>query len=123
MKRPSVKNRKRPIPLPKDVIIANRAEVRRYLEPYPELADLLPAVVERTRQEFGPAAELELLVNHDPEIYDPFLILYVRLPSYGPGLMARLDSVWLSFEDALSATEGWLIITSDCRRLKAKHGV
>ena len=72
------------------VVIDTHDHVRAYLKRFPGLiAHVLPTV-ERARQEFGDAAELTLTINDDPESYDPYLKVYISLPSYGPETMSRM---------------------------------
>src|SRR5262245_32163580 len=63
--------------VPYRVVVDCPDHVRAYLERYPELIPHVLPTVERTRQEFGDAAELTLTINDDPECYDPFLKMYV----------------------------------------------
>jgi hypothetical protein len=89
--------------------------VRSYLEKYPELIPHILPTVERARQEFGDAAGLTLTINDDPEIYDPYLRLYVRLPKYDREADERLESMTLSLGEAIADLEGYFRVTADFR--------
>src|SRR5436309_2792635 len=67
--------------------------VRAYLAKYPELIPHVRPAVASTRQEFGDVADLTLTINDDPEFYDPYLKLYVRLPRYDREADERLESI------------------------------
>jgi hypothetical protein len=105
------------------VLIPHREEVGAYLDSHPDLGEILPAISAHARQEFGTQAELTLRVYRDPEINDCYLSLYVRLPSYDEAIMARLDRVSQPFEDELCQASGYLLVTTDFRPPRAKHGV
>ena len=97
------------------VVIDTRDHVRAYLERFPGLiAHVLPTV-ERARQEFGDAAELTLTINDDPESYDPYLKMYISLPSYGPDTMSRIDSIQEPLDEATADLEGFLLVSTDHR--------
>jgi hypothetical protein len=89
--------------------------IRAYLEKYPELIPHVLPTVERARQEFGDVAELTLTVNEDPEIYDPYIKMYVSLPKYGPDTMARIDKVREPLGEATADLEGYFHVTTDHR--------
>jgi|SRR5579884_3615533 len=95
--------------------VAHPDEVCAYLAQHPDVAGLLVKACERARLEF-PANELVLTVNHDPEIDDPYLMLYVRQWPYPPDILQRLNAVWDPFEDLLSQSSGWLVISTDFRK-------
>jgi len=82
------------------VVIDTRDHVRAYLERFPGLMPHVLPTVERARQEFGDAAELTLTINEDPESYDPYLKMYISLPSYGPDMMSRIDSIQEQLDEA-----------------------
>jgi hypothetical protein len=88
-------------------------DVRAYLAKYPELIPHVLPTIQRARQEFGDAAELTLTINDDPEIYDPYLKLYVRLPKYGPDTMGRIDKVREPMSEATADLEGYFRVTTD----------
>jgi hypothetical protein len=100
---------------PYGVVVKSLEYIRAYLDKYPELIPHIRPTVERARQEFGGAAELTLTVNEDPEIYDPYLKLYVSLPSYGPDTMARIDKVREPLGEATADLEGEFHVTTDHR--------
>ena len=98
-------------------------EVGAYLEPYPELARILPAIASRIRTAFGEEAELSLEAYVDPEIDDHYLTLYVRQPAYQDDLMARLRDISAAFEQELSNAGGWLLVTTDFRAPRSAHAI
>ena len=67
---------------PSRIIIRDRADVTNYLLSNPELIPLLGPICAQARQEFGQEADLEMFINHDPEIDDQHLTVLVRIPSY-----------------------------------------
>ena len=73
------------------------------------------STVERARREFGDAAELTLTINDDPESYDPYLKMYISLPSYGPDTMSRIDSIQEPLDEATANLEGFLLVSTDHR--------
>jgi hypothetical protein len=108
---------------PHHVEIPKPLEVQSYLQEHADLADLLPAICRRVREEVGEQAELSLEVYGDPETDDPYLTLYVRQAVYEPDLLTRLDRAWAPFEEPLSERSGWLLVTSDFRPPGWRHGL
>ena len=102
--------------LPADVHVSGVEQVDSYLRGHRDLAAMVPAMCLQAREEFGPQAELTIQINHDHEIDDPYLILYVRLPAYAPDTRKRIDAVWQHFEEELSGLSGWIILTTDFRK-------
>ena len=92
--------------------------IRSYLEKNPELVSHILPTVQRARQEFGDEAELTLTVNEDPEIYDPFVRLFIRLPKYGPDTMPRIDKVREPLVEAIADLEGDFHVTTDFRIIR-----
>lgn len=111
------KSKAKPGSLPADIRVAGVREVNGYLRKHPRLAKLVPAICLRTREEFGAAAELTIRLNHDQEIHDPYLVLDVRLPSYAPDTRKRIDAVWQQFEEQLCGLSGWIVLTTDFRKV------
>lgn len=109
------KSKPRKVAIPSDVRLAK--PVHAYLSKHRKLAQLLPAICRRMREEFGPRAELVLDVNRDPEFEDPYLKLVVRLACYERTMASRIDSIWNKFEKDLCDIPGWLLITTDYRVL------
>ncbi len=93
------------------------------MEQNPGLADLLPSLCARALQEFGDQSELSLEMYHDPEIEDHYLVLYVRQQPYDDKIMERINNIWAPFEAQLSAASGYLLVTTDFRPSRCKHGV
>jgi hypothetical protein len=104
--------------LPADVLVSGVREVNSYLRGHPDMAEIVHAICRRAREEFGSTAELKIQLNHDQESDDPYLILYVRLPSYAADTRQRIDAVWQHFEEELRGRSGWIIATTDFRRVK-----
>jgi hypothetical protein len=90
-------------------------EVCAYLDEFPDIADVVIAICQRTREEFGPDAELNLFINRDPEIDDKYLKLRVSLPVYGSDMWSRLDAIADAHEDQLWDKSGWIRLTTDFR--------
>jgi hypothetical protein len=86
--------------------------VCKYLDAFPDIAELVPAIGRKTRQEFGPGAVLSLVVNRDPEIYDPYLKLRVSLPNFTPDVVDRFDEISRSFDDELYDKKGYILLTT-----------
>lgn len=99
--------------LPTNWNIAKGEEVRLYLDKYPDLSNIVTEVCRKARSDFGPNASLTLQVYHDPEIEDEYLVLYVRLPSYPPDIMARIRAVTAAHECQLSDMVGTILVTTD----------
>jgi hypothetical protein len=104
--------------LPGRVNVVNADEVLAYLAQYPELIPILPDLCAKTRAEFGDEAELQLELVHDYEIYDPHLVLCVRLRNYDDTVLPRIFAIDAIFEDRLTDAEGWLSLTTDFRTLR-----
>jgi hypothetical protein len=83
-----------------------------YLDTFPDIADAVPAIGRKTRQEFGPGAVLSLVVNRDPEIDDPYLKLRVSLPNFTPDILDRFDEISGSFDDELYDKKGYILVTT-----------
>jgi hypothetical protein len=97
------------------VVIDTHDHVRAYLKRFPRLIPHVLPTVERARREFGDAAELTLTINDDPESYDPYLKMYISLPSYGPDTMARIDSIQEPLDEATADLEGFFLVSTDHR--------
>ncbi len=109
--------------LPGKVEVVNRDEVLAYLAQHPELVPILPDLCARTRAEFGDEAELLLELKHDFEIYDPHLVLCVRMPQYGESVREKIHAIDMAFDDRLADNEGWLWVTTDYRTTRGKNAV
>jgi hypothetical protein len=103
------------------IAIPNPEEVSAYLGQHCDLADLLPALCARARNEFGFEAELSLEIYQDPEIEDHYLTLYVRQPAYEEKIIERIEAA--SYEEDLADKTGWLLLTTDFGPPRSKHGV
>jgi hypothetical protein len=100
------------------VVIDSPDHVRAYLKRFHGLIPHVLATVERARREFGDAAELTLTINDDPESYDPYLKMYISLPSYGPDTMPRIDSIQQPLDDATAHPEGFFLVSTDHRLVR-----
>jgi hypothetical protein len=89
--------------------------VQAYLGRFPGLIPHLLPTVEHARREFGDSAELSLTINDDPESYDPYLKMYISLPSCGPNTMSRIDKIQEPLDEATADQEGFFLITTDHR--------
>jgi hypothetical protein len=97
------------------VLIDARDHVRAYLKRFPGLIPYVLSTVEHARREFGEAAELTLTINDDPESYDPYLKMYISLPSYCPDTMSRIDSIQEPLDEATADLEGFFLVSTDHR--------
>jgi len=103
--------------------IADNQEVLSYLEKHSQLGVILPSICALARRLFGPESELILSVYQDPEIKDSHLSLVVRLPRYDENITELLDRVTEPYEAELCDASGYLLVTTDFRNPRAKHGV
>lgn len=88
-------------------------EVRRYLDRYPELGDILLSACGEIFNCFDTRARLSLDLYRDPEIADDYLTLYVRQEHYDGDILDILDGIAASLDSQLAASSGWLLLTSD----------
>jgi hypothetical protein len=105
----------------REVQMPCRAEVTDYLGSHPDVVDLLPRICDRARQSFV-HGELVLKVNLDPEIDDPYLMLYVRVWPYPADMGHRLEEVWAPFEEQLAGSSGWVVISTDYQQPEKNRG-
>jgi len=105
------------------IAIPNPEEVSAYLGQHCDLADLLPALCARARNEFGFETELSLEIYQDPEIEDHYLTLYVRQPANEEKIIERIEAIAASYEEDLADKTGWLLLTTDFGPPRSKHGV
>src|SRR5262249_55178102 len=99
--------------LPGGIRVENADEVLAYLAQFPDLIPILPDLCAATRAEFGEEAALLLELVQDMEIYDPHLVLWVRLRHYDDTVMPRIFAIDAAFEDRLTDAEGWLWVATD----------
>jgi hypothetical protein len=97
-------------------------EVSEYLSQHSDIVNVVTEVIERARDQFG-SAELVLIVNHDPEMHDPYLMLYVRESPYPPNMLERLNSIWEPIEAQLTDNSGWLVVSTDFREPGSDGGI
>ena len=98
--------------------IRHAAEVRAYLDQHPDMYGVMEEICKGARQEFGPEAFITLQVYRDPEIDDEYLLLRVRLRSYGPDMTQRIRSVSAPYESDLYDKSGSVIVTTDFRPIR-----
>jgi hypothetical protein len=65
---------------------------------------------------FGSDAELSLELYRDPEMSETCLVLYVRLCVYDAGIIERIEHACAPYDDALEASAGQFLVTTDFRR-------
>jgi hypothetical protein len=105
------------------IALANEAEITTYLAAHPDLANVVPSVGARVREEFGKDAQLTLRLYRDPEIDDRYLSLNVRLLGYDDHTMERIDRVSEPFDEQLCDASGYLLVTTDFRAAEANRNV
>ncbi len=96
-----------------EIKLPKRNEVEDYLSEHAGLRSILGPVCQRMRSEFGPHAELSLIVYRDPEIQDRYLTLYVRQRKYDSNIIDRIEQISAEFEAGVSASSGHLLISTD----------
>jgi len=80
---------------------------------YRELTFFVLFAANRARSRFKSAVQLSLEVYHDPEIDDQYLALYVRQEEYDDNIFDVIDGISEEYENMLSESEGWFVLTSD----------
>jgi hypothetical protein len=103
--------------------IEGRAEVRDYLLRHPDMVPMVVRVRDLAREGLGPDTELTLEVYHDPEIYDPHLVMYARQDVYDDEIMERIEEISELYAEELGAIPGWLHLTSDFQSPQVRHAV
>lgn len=99
--------------LEKDIVIPNVQEVWDYLLKYDNILGIVWIAVKLALEKFGKNSQLSLEVYHDPEIDDQYLALYVRQEEYDGNIFDVIDEISEEYEDMLSESEGWFVLTSD----------
>lgn len=94
------------------VAITERASVRNYLCRYPDVAPPLLDASDATHRRF-PQARLSVAVYNDAETEDTYLTLYARQEQYDEDIMHALNDIAAAYDEKLSRTSGWLLITTD----------
>jgi hypothetical protein len=97
------------------VAVQSPEEVRAYLASYPELIPHVGPTVVSVRQACGDGAGLTLTINDDPEFYDPYLKLYVRLPSYDEETDRSLGAISAALGEMIAEQEGYFRVAADHR--------
>lgn len=96
------------------VRMADHASVTEHMTRHPQVRLTLPVACRVARDEFGPAAQLELEVfsSHE-EPHDAFLVLNVRVPEYPDDMSQRLDQARSRYEELTEGSREWVLITTD----------
>jgi len=111
------------------VRVRNPELVRRYLNKFNDMIDVVPEAVNAAKRHF-PEAQLVLDLYEDPEIDDRYLVLYVRLWNYDESVMERfrearkelngfidrLDKAEAEFLHRLVDKRGWIQLTTDFQK-------
>lgn len=87
--------------------------VTSYSAKHPGFYDVLLYALKVTEDEFGKDAQISVELYKDPECDDEYVTICVRQDSYDDDIMERIDAVCTGYEDALTNTSGWLMVTTD----------
>jgi hypothetical protein len=90
-------------------------EVLEYLLRFPDMLEAVNQVI-RTVREHLPEAQLELVVYHDPEIEDEYLVLYARFSQYTSAVMERIRAARRAYSPYIRDKSGWILLTTDFRQ-------
>ena len=101
-------------PLELDVEVDSE-KVSDYLLRFPDMLEAINQVI-RTVREHLPEAQLELVVYHDPEIEDEYLVLYARFSQYTSAVMERIRAARRAYSPHIRDKSGWVLLTTDFRR-------
>jgi len=88
-------------------------ELLDYLDEYKELFTPLVFAAVASVEEFGTSSQISVELYRDPEIYDRYIVVYVRQYSYDDDIMDRIDMICNEYEKYISDTDGWMMITTD----------
>jgi hypothetical protein len=105
------------------VRIKNPELVRKYLNKFKDIIDVVPESVKAAKRHF-PEAQLVLDLYQDPEIDHQYLVLYVRLWNYDEDTIEtvrearrdfidRLEEAESEFLNKLAGKRGWIQLTTD----------
>jgi hypothetical protein len=104
--------------LPPGIVVSKPDVVSQFVRAHPGLVKLVHEMATVLLDEFDEErAEIELTLYQDPEIDDRYLVLYVRLPEYDDSLMPRLHAVSERVDSRFSASDEWVLVTTDFRPL------
>lgn len=84
-----------------------------YSAKYPGFYDVLLYALMLTEEQFGKDAQISVELYKDPEFDDEYVTICVRQDSYDDDILDRIDAVCTEYEDALTNTSGWLVVTTD----------
>ena len=108
---------------PCDIIIPHSKDVTTYLKKHMGLKSILPAVVRKVRDVFGPETQLSLTLYRDPEIDDAYLTLSLRRQKYDADFMDTIEKVSEHFHPKLERISGHLLLTTDFGLPGGRHGI
>jgi hypothetical protein len=94
------------------VIIVNPDDIREYLINF-NLELLLIPIFRRVKELFHNNDKFYLKVYHDLEVKDEYLTLYIRQEKYYGNILEIIEELSEEFEERISTTSGWLLITTD----------
>ena len=97
------------------ILVPSSEDVDTYLRAYPDIAALLPDMCDAASAQLGPQTQLSLEVYRDREADDHYLALYARQDPYDPGIIDAIDQVARAFDQRLTNSSGWLLLTTDFR--------
>jgi hypothetical protein len=94
------------------IIINHPEDIRDYLINH-NLEWLLLPICQKAKALFQENAKLYLEVYHDPEVKDKYLTLYIRQDNYYKDILEIIEELSEDFEELISDTSGWFLITTD----------
>lgn len=66
-----------------------------------------------TKEKFGEGSQISVELYRDPEFDDEYVSIYVRQDSYDDDILDQIEEVCDEYEEALTNTSGWLLVTTD----------
>ncbi len=100
----------------KGIKIPEPTKLRDYLSRYPDIESLILPICIRVYEKFPTNTQLSVEVYVDPEIEDSYITIYVRQEPYDEKILDIIGEINGEFEEELSQSSGWLIITTDYRK-------
>jgi len=97
----------------------NRMQTRKlddlasYLARFPDLAQFLIPISRRLGSLFSRETQFEMEYYYDPETEEEYVIIFVRQSVYEEDIMELLERISAEYDDFLSKSDGWLLITTD----------
>lgn len=96
-----------------DIDFPNVDDVVDYSVKYSGFYDVLIYASILTREKFGENSQISVELYRDPEFDDQYISIYVRQDSYDDDILEQIEEVCSEYEEALSDTSGWLLVTTD----------